>query len=341
MNPRFALPFALSLCSSVAGPSHAEMDRASFIALGASVLKIEVLRAQGGYALGSGVVVRANKVVTNCHVTRDATQIHVLRSGARWLVESQAVDMERDLCVLHTPGIKATAVTVGASRDLKLGQPVTALGYTGGMGIQNSPGDVVALHRHDAASVIQSTNWFSSGASGGGLFDAELRLVGILTYRLRGGAAHYFAAPTDWLEPLLDDGTRYGPVKPLARDSFPYWQKPIAMQPNFLRAASLERDGSWAELEALAARWTVSDADDAEPWYLHGLALAELNRLPDAQRALERSVHLQDASGEAWFRLGLVYHRLGLRDLAAGARTKLAALKPELAARLGQTLDKR
>ncbi len=331
---------ALCLSAGLAGPGHAEIDRTQVIGLGASVLKIEVQRAQGGYSLGSGVVVRPGKVVTNCHVTRDARQIHVLRGGARWLVEAQAVDIERDLCVLHAPGIKASVVMLGRSSELKVGQPVTALGFTGGMGIQNSPGDVVALHRHDASSVIQSSNWFSSGASGGGLFDDKLHLVGILTYRLRGGAAHYFAAPVDWLQPLLDDDTRYEPVAPIAANLLPYWQKPVALQPNFLRAALLERDSNWDELESLASRWTVSDADNAEPWYLRGVALAQLNRLSDAQQALERSVGLEKAFSQAWFRLGLVYLRQGRRELADAARTRLEALKPDLAVKLSQAIDK-
>ena len=331
---------ALCLTAGLASPGHAEMDRASFIALGGSVLKIEVLRAQGGYSLGSGVVVRPDKVVTNCHVTRDASQIHILRGGLRWLVESQAIDMERDLCVLRAPGIKAAVVQLGRSADVKVGQAVTALGYTGGLGIQNSSGDVVALHRHDASYVIQSTNWFSSGASGGGLFDDDLRLVGILTYRLRGGAAHYFAAPVDWLGALLDDGTRYVPVKPIAQDRLPYWQKPVAMQPRFLRAALLERDSNWTELEALASQWVGSDADDAEPWFLHGVALAQLNRLPDAQRALERSLVLEPAFSEAWFRLGLVHTRQGQLDAARAARIRLEHLKSDLAPKLGQAMEK-
>ena len=331
---------ALCLLAAMAGPGQAEMDRAAFIGLGASVLKIEVLRAQGGYSLGSGVVVRPGKVVTNCHVTRDARQINVLRGGARWLVEAQAVDIEHDLCVLHAPGIKAGVVALGRSAELKVGQPVTALGFTGGMGIQNSAGDVVALHRHDAGSVIQSTNWFTSGASGGGLFDDELRLVGILTYRLRGGAAHYFAAPVEWLQPMLDDGARFMPVNPIAAELLPYWQKPIALQPNFLRAALLERDSNWTELESLASRWTLSDADDAEPWYLRGVALAQLDRLPDAQQALERSVGIEKAFSDAWFRLGLVYLRQGRRELADAARARLEALKPDLAAKLSQAIDK-
>jgi hypothetical protein len=331
---------ALCLAAGAAGHCHAEIDRASFIGLGASVLKIEVLRAQGGYSLGSGVVVGPAKVVTNCHVTRDAAQIHVVRGSARWLVESQAVDVDRDLCVLHTPGIKASAVKLGRSADLKLGQEVLALGFTGGLGIQNSPGDVVALHRHDASRVIQSTNWFSSGASGGGLFDEEMRLVGILTYRLRGGAAHYFAAPVDWLNTMLDDSARYLPVKPIAANLLPYWQKPVAMQPRFLRAALLERDSQWTELEALASQWVRTDADDAEPWYLHGVALAQLNRLADAQRAFERSLVIEPGFSEAWFKLGLVHTRQGQLEGARAARARLENLKPGLASKLGQAIDK-
>ena len=331
---------ALCLAAGLAGNSQAQVDRASFIGLGASVLKIEVLRAQGGYSLGSGVVVRANKVVTNCHVTRDAAQIHIVRGSARWLVESQAADVDHDLCVLHTPGIKAPVVDLGRSADVKVGQAVTALGFTGGLGIQNSQGDVVALHRHDHGRVIQSTNWFSSGASGGGLFDAELRLVGILTYRLRGGAAHYFAAPVDWLQSLLDDTSRYLPVQPIAANLLAYWQKPVALQPNFLRAALLERDRHWAELEELASRWTRSDADDPEPWYRHAVALEQLNRLPDAQQALERSVSIEPASSEAWFRLGMIHARLGQLERARAARAQLEALKSDLAPKLSQAIDK-
>lgn len=337
MIKRLTLWLALG---GAAGMVHAEMDRASFIGLGASVLKIEVMRAQGGYSLGSGVMVRPDKVVTNCHVTRDASQIHILRGGARWRVGSQAVDVEHDLCVLHAPGVKANVVTMGSSADLKVGQPLMALGFTGGLGLQNSAGDVVALHRHDSSHVIQSTNWFSSGASGGGLFDDKLRLVGILTYRLRGGAAHYFAAPVDWLQGMLDDSARYLPVQPMAADLLPYWQKPAALQPNFLRASLFERDGDWTALESLAARWILADEYDAQAWYRHGLALAQLNRLPDAQQALERSVNIEPAFCEAWLRLGLIYARQGLRSNALAARAKLEALKSVLAAQLGQAIEK-
>jgi serine protease Do len=331
------LPFALTV---LAAPSiaAAEIARANFIQLSSSVLKVEVRRAQGGYALGSGVVVRPGMLVTNCHVTRDAAEINVLRGGARWRVQSQALDVEHDLCVLHAPALVATAVEIGRDADVTIGQHVMALGYTGGLGIQNSAGDVVALHRHDNGRVLRVTNWFTSGASGGGLFDAQRRLIGILTYRLLGAEAHYFAAPVAWLHTLLDDATRFEPVKPQAADVQPYWQRPMALQPNFLRAAVMERDARWPELETLTAHWLRATTDDAEPWYLNGIALEQLNRLPEARASLERSVALEPTSGVGWYRLGLVYLRQGQRELAVAARTQLEQLKSGLATELAHAI---
>lgn len=332
------LGFALGLLAGAQG--HAEMDRETFIGLSNSVLKIEVIRAQGGYSLGSGVVVDAEKVVTNCHVTRDGREIYVLRSGGRWRAESQASDTERDLCVLHVPGIRSGAVALGRAADLKIGQPVVAIGYTGGVGMQNSGGEVVALHRHAGSSVVRSSNWFNSGASGGGLFDDDLRLVGILTFRLRGGAAHYFSAPVDWVRELLADRARFKEVKPLDPRSLAYWQKPVEAQPNFLKASVLERDRKWADLQSLANDWSRSAANDPEPWYLQGLALDSLDRLADAQQAFERSVAIEPAFSEAWFRLGMVAMRLGLLDRARQARGRLLELKSELAVELSKAIDK-
>ena len=47
----------VGLCLGLAGLPAAAVDRMQFVALSASVLKIEVIRQQGGYSLGSGVVV--------------------------------------------------------------------------------------------------------------------------------------------------------------------------------------------------------------------------------------------------------------------------------------------
>ncbi|MEO7335212.1 MAG: serine protease [Caldimonas sp.] len=322
-----------------ASTCQAEVDRAALIGLGASVMKIEVLRGQGGFSIGSGVVVAEEKVVTNCHVTRDAVRVNVMRGGARWLASAQLRDVAHDLCLLEVPGLKATVISFGQATRLKPGLAVMALGYSGGGELQHSDGDVVALHRYDGSDVIQSSNWFNSGASGGGLFDADLRLVGILTFRLRGGEAHYFAAPAEWVRSLLavTDRARFLEVTPDISRELSYWQLAPESQPKFLKAALLERTDRWPELESLAADWVRADSSDPEPWYLMGVALARMNRLPEAQRALECSLTLEPALQAAWARLGPVVGQQGQVERAheIEAHLKRADASVHPAARVG------
>jgi hypothetical protein len=309
--------------------AHAEPDREAVVRTGASVLKVEAERPQGGFSLGSAVVVAPGRAVTNCHVTRDSSQIHLRRGELRLRVAAISADAAHDLCLLHVPGLKAEIATLGSTAALQRRQSVTALGYTGGLGIQSSNGSVVALHRLDGGRVVQSTNWFTSGASGGGLFDDAMQLVGVLTFRLRGGEVHYFAAPVEWVRPLLDAPAR--PVAPLAPDALAYWQAPPLRQPAFLQAVALERDGKWAELEALALRWGEADAADGEAAATQALALDRLNRLADAQGAWERAVALDPGATNAWYRLAQIYARQGARERADAALARLQALDPDAA----------
>jgi serine protease Do len=318
----------------------AQVDRAAFVSLAASVLKIEVQRAQGGIALGSGVMIEADTVVTNCHVTRDARQINVLRGGERWLVEAQAVDVAHDVCLLQVPGLKANVVQRAPAAQLKVGQSVTAIGFTGGAEMQHSAGTVVALHRLDGGTVIQSSNWFSSGASGGGLFDDELRLVGILTFRLRGGEAHYFAAPTEWLQPMLQRRDAFRPVEPIDPQQLAFWQRPPGQQPNFLKTTLLQREQRWNELETAAEEWARADASDAEPQLLLGMALEGQHRLAAARQALEKALQLDAKSDSAWYRLGLLLLRQGQRERAIEVRARLVELGSSLADALAREIDK-
>jgi serine protease Do len=274
--------------------------RAVLVALSGSVLRVEAPRAQGGFSLGSAVVIDHETVVTNCHVTRDARQVFVVRGGARWPAATQRSDVDHDLCVLHVPELRGNPVPIGRSGSLLMGQTVLALGYTGGAGLQNSRGDVVGLHRHDGGRVVQSNNGFNSGASGGGLFNTEGQLVGILTFRLRGAEQAYFSAPTEWLQSLLQDFAAHAAaVAPLAAGALPYWQQDTAAQPRFLRAASMLQARRFMELETLASSWLKADDGDAEPWHLLGAAWAGQQRNADARWALDCSLALEPAHGSA------------------------------------------
>jgi serine protease Do len=285
VRPLLVVAALLGCCAS--GSALPRLDPGTLVRLSTSVLKVEAIRLRGGYSLGSGVVVGADRVATNCHVTRDAREIAVLQGGRRMPVQSQDVDAYHDLCMLHVPGIDGErAVRFGPPDGLTVGQSVIGVGHTAGA-LHSSVGKVLALHRMDGGRVIQSSNYFNSGASGGGLFDGEFRLVGILSFRLRGGALHYFAVPTEWLARPLQDEQRLNAEGRPARGPLAFWEQPLDVQPLFLRAAVLENEGDWRALQPLAADWTRHDASDPEPWYLLGLALARQGVPGEARRALE------------------------------------------------------
>lgn len=309
---------------ATAVPAQALPERGRFVGLSASVLKVEARRAQGGYSLGSAVVVAPQQVVTNCHVVQDAAGIQVLRNGARWDARLEAAAPARDLCLLRVPQLQGEPVTLRPAGELAAGEPLASLGYTGGAGLQFSAGRLHSWHRHEAGRVLQVTNGFTSGASGGGLFDAQGRLVGILTFRLRGGAQHYFAAPSEWVVSLLrrPDSASAGPAEP----DPPFWQRRGAAQPDFLQAGELAQRGDWTRLQALAQSSAARTPDDPDPWTW--LAQAALGRA-DADQARQA----------AWRALALESH--WLPALQALAQAELQLGRQEAARRIQAQMQQR
>jgi serine protease Do len=278
-----------------------ERSPALRLAVAPLVLKVEALGDGGKLGLGSGVVVAPGKVVTNAHVTRNATQLAVARGPVRLSVARQLCAIERDLCVLEVPELQTKPAALREDADeLHLGQPLLAAGYTGGAGLQFSHGDVVALHRLEGARVIQSSNGFTSGASGGGLFDAQGNLVGVLTFRLRGDAqhsGHYYSAPLAWVRALLDaPSDRYEPVQPVP--GVAYWEKPRQEQARFLQAGAAQAAQDWPALKTLCEPWTQDEPGNPQAWGLLGTACWRLGEHERSRQALERLEAIEGA--QAW-----------------------------------------
>ena len=326
----------MAACLLSSSSAQAEFDRRALILLGRSVMRVEAEGENGRLQLGSGVVIARERVVTNCHVTRNARSISVVQAGTRWSVQAQSLDAERDLCVLQVPGLPSAPVTLGRAASLREGQELAALGHTGGPALQISGGSVVALHHWGGNVVIQCSNGFTSGASGGGLFDGDGRLVGILTFRLPGGRTHYYAVPAEWLLDSLETRLRFAEVRP--HDGQSFWQRPVAAQPLFLQAATLERAGQWLELLDLAERWARDDATDAEPLYLRALAYARLGRDAAAVQSWQRSLDVDPGYSRSWAGLAQLYHRTGQAARAQLAIDSLTALNPGLALEVSDRL---
>jgi S1-C subfamily serine protease len=202
------------------------LEPSAFVAVSASVVRVEAGRDQGGLAVGSGVTVAPSIVVTNCHVTRNAATIRISGGGSLWEVTGQYADGAHDLCFLRAPTWHGRPAALGERESLQLGQPLAAIGFPEEpAGHSGSAGAGVAFARR--GTVIESDTAFTSGASGGGLFDASGALVGLLTFRMRGSSGNYFSLPVRWIRDGLPAEGQWDDVH--ARlDALPFWQRDAA-----------------------------------------------------------------------------------------------------------------
>jgi S1-C subfamily serine protease len=151
-----------------------------FKSLSPSVFVVETLDAKGtAIALGSGVSVAKDEVVTNRHVVEDGKAWRIRQGDNTWAARIAFLDAEHDLCGLQVRGLSATPVTVRVSSTLSVGERVYALGAPEGLELSLSEGLVSGLRKFEGVSLIQTTAPISHGSSGGGLFDAQGRLIGI------------------------------------------------------------------------------------------------------------------------------------------------------------------
>lgn len=194
-----------------------------FQAVSPSVVVIEVLNSEGqAISQGSGVVTEPGVVVTNCHVLKQAEVTRVRMATQKWTAHVRHTDRARDLCSLAVPGLMAPPVSKRLASTLKVGESVFALGAPQGFELSLSNGILSSLRQMDGGSVLQVTAAISPGSSGGGLFDARGRLIGITTLYWKEGQQLNFAVPADWIEELPKrSGLADAALDPESRRAFP------------------------------------------------------------------------------------------------------------------------
>jgi S1-C subfamily serine protease len=154
---------------------------------------------------GSAVVIGNGVAITNCHVVKGGSRI-MLKAGTETRRATVAVSDEKyDLCRLDVPGLSAPPVEVGSVADVRTGQRVFAIGAPQGLNLTISDGIVSSLRDTEDGRLIQTTAPVSPGSSGGGLFNADGRLIGIVTFQYRGQNLN-FAVPADWIAAMNDRG---------------------------------------------------------------------------------------------------------------------------------------
>jgi serine protease Do len=315
------------------------LQPATFVAVSGSVVRVEADREQGRLSVGSGVTVAPSIVITNCHVIRDAATIRISGGGSLWVATEKFADVVHDLCFLHVPAWSGRPVGLGSRESPYVGEPVAAIGFTGGSGRTLRFGQVRALHSLDGGDVIETDTAFTSGASGGGLFDASGAMVGLLTFRRRGSGGGYFSLPVLWIRDRIPTEGQWTEIRPLPLAT-PFWARDGDSLPYFMRAPTLFAERRWPELIELTERWSAADPRDAEPWCFRGEAMQKLDRPEAAIDAFTAAVALGPDVPSAWYGLALAYAAVGNAMASKRAESRLADLDRGLAAQLRAAVER-
>ncbi|MGB3393864.1 MAG: Do family serine endopeptidase [Stenotrophomonas sp.] len=140
-------------------------------------------------SLGSGVIIDAAKgyVLTNHHVIEDADDVQVtLADGRTVKAEFLGSDRDTDIALIRIPADKLTALPLGDSDQLRVGDFVVAIGNPFGFSQTVTSGIVSAVGRSGIRGLgyqnfIQTDASINPGNSGGALVNLGGQLVGINT----------------------------------------------------------------------------------------------------------------------------------------------------------------
>jgi serine protease Do len=172
----------------------------------------------------SGVIVDANKgyIITNAHVVNDAqTIIVLLDDGRHFTAKLIGLDKASDVALLQIKGQYLTAIPIGNSNTLEVGDEVAAIGNPFGLNQSVSSGIISALGRtslgiENIENFIQTDAPINPGNSGGALINTKGELIGINTAILapdRTSIGIGFAVPASIVKVVMQQLIQYGDVK--------------------------------------------------------------------------------------------------------------------------------
>lgn len=164
---------------------------------------------------GSGVIITEDGyIVTNNHVVEGGQDIRVcLQDGTEYPAELIGTDSYSDLAVIKVNASGLPAATLGSSSAMTVGDPVYAIGNPLGVltssvsqGIISGLDRTINVEGH-SMSLMQTDAAVNPGNSGGGLFNANGELIGIVNAKSYGLEVEGigFAIPMDSAKPIITD----------------------------------------------------------------------------------------------------------------------------------------
>ncbi|HEU4439404.1 MAG TPA: DegQ family serine endoprotease, partial [Methylomirabilota bacterium] len=172
-------------------------------------------------SLGSGFIVNPDGyIVTNNHVVDGASQIRVKMDDGRELSgKLVGRDPKTDLALLKVEATGLPVIPFGDSAELRVGEPVMAIGNPFGLeqtvttGIVSATGRVIGQGPYD--DFIQTDASINPGNSGGPLINSRGQVVGInnAIFSQSGGSVGIgFAIPINQVKPVVTQLAATGKV---------------------------------------------------------------------------------------------------------------------------------
>lgn len=300
-----------------------------------SVVRVAGNPGCGSLSQGSGVVIAPGVVATNAHVVQGSERVSVGWNGQTLLASAHILAPDLDLCLLRVPGLQAAPARIATRPVDRAGAPLRTVGFPGGIGPATNEGSLAAAWRFRASAIYQVSTSVKHGASGGGLFDAEGRLVGLTTFGFLTHERTCFAVPAAWALALLDQPWREGVSLPLCRPR-------ETLLFDFLEHMTEDPSnrGPW---EAFVRAWIDQRPGDPDAWFGLGHVLwsrvqtlsERTGEEPDTAlveasiQAYRRALELSPGHARAWNNLGASYDAVGAYQEALAAYQMALRLAPD------------
>ena len=231
-------------------------------------------------AAGSGVIIsKDGYIVTNNHVIDGAQKITVKTSdGTEYDAKLVGTDAKSDIAVLKVDANDLTPATLGDSSKISVGDTAIAIGNPlGTLGGTVTDGIISATSRelvvnNESMKLIQTNATINSGNSGGGLFDGNGNLIGIVQSKDSGTSSSGatiegigFAIPVNDAMEVAEQLIKNGQVTDRATLGV-YLQTLTTQQGNYTPGVYVTNviDGSGAQAAGLKAYDKIVGADGKE-----------------------------------------------------------------------------
>ena len=294
------LVFSLNLYSATPVENkNKRLNELSF-SLNPSIVKVHTANKQGNHGVGSGVVVAKDHVVTNCHVIADAKGIHVTKYGVSYPPYALLADWKHDLCILKFEYLKLKPVNLGSNDKLQYETEVFGKNYGGNtVKPHTAVGAVKGIFDLNGYKIIQSSAWFSMGASGGGLFNDKGELIGITTFKTP-GLGSFYSVPVEVIKRLLAGNND---ISITTAAESPFWDAPEKKLPFFMQVVGPIKKENWVKLKKISIEWIANKPNSYEADYHLGLADYRLGKIKEAKLSFSKVIEKNNKHLQAYLYL--------------------------------------